>query len=203
MSKLANEGTPGITAEQFLAEVSAPAKGPLKRRPDDGWIRADPWPMGQFGRQALRGVIKALIPPPPAPSPPDIVDRLEHYARFTMAYMPRMNARGVVILFWLLEFSPIWRFQGLRRLSRLPHLAAAEVLTGLTHSRLMVLRQLMLAVKGLVLPGYFDQDEVHEALGYSPVPFISKRVAFRQRLKKMELPNEDDTMGPHSVEIRP
>jgi hypothetical protein len=32
------------------------------------------------------------------------------------------------------------------------------------------------------MSAYFDQDEVHRALHYAPVPFIKARVSLRQRL---------------------
>lgn len=192
----------GISRERFLAEVARPADGALERRPDDGWIRADPWPLGEGSRRALRSLADALIPPPPAPRPPDILDRVEAHVRFTLPYMPRLNAHGFMLLVRLVDLSPLWRLKALSRLSRLPRERACEILAGLTHSRLMALRQLMLAIKGLILPAYFDQDEIHVALGYDPRGFMAQRVDLRGRLMAGEAPAPSDKMGPHSPQIR-
>jgi hypothetical protein len=45
-----------------------------------------------------------------------------------------------------------------------------------------VLRTLVLAVRGVILSAYFDQNEVHRAIGYSPLPFLTRRMALRRRL---------------------
>ncbi|MNC92104.1 hypothetical protein D3C83_84730 [compost metagenome] len=52
----------------------------------------------------------------------------------------------------------------------------------MVHGRYAFLRTLVVAVRGLVLSAYFDQDEAHKALGYAPIPFIRERIQRRQLL---------------------
>ena len=152
---------------------------PLARHPDDGWLLADPYPMSETARRALRGVIHAICPPPPAPQSPELVDNVELYVRRFMRYMHPVAARGLWLTFLLLDFLPLLLLKG-RRLQKLEREQAASLLTWLSHSRLGVVRLLCTGVRGAILSGYFDQDEVHKVLGYTPIPFISERTALRQ-----------------------
>jgi hypothetical protein len=152
---------------------------PLARHPDDGWLLADPYPMSEMVRRALRAVILAICPPPPAPSSAELFDRVELYVRRFMRYMHPLAARGLWLSFLLLDFLPLLLLKG-RRLQKLPREAAARLLTGLSHSTIGFLRLLCVGVRGAILSGYFDQDEVHKVLGYAPVPFISERTALRK-----------------------
>jgi hypothetical protein len=47
-------------------------------------------------------------------------------------------------------------------------------------SRVLFIRISMLGPKGVLLSGYFDQDEVHEALDYEPLGFFRDRIALRK-----------------------
>ena len=153
---------------------------PLARHPDDGWLLADPYPMSESVRRALRAVIHAICPPPPAPQSPELFDNIELYVRRFMRYMHPLAARGLWLTFLLLDFLPLLLLKG-RRLQKLGREPAARFLTWLSHSKLGLVRLLCTGVRGAILSGYFDQDEVHKVLGYTPVPFISGRTALRQK----------------------
>jgi hypothetical protein len=167
--------------------MSAPLRNPRRlpqvhtvmRHPQDGWCMADPAPLSRASQRALRGVIRALLPPPPAPRPADIETRVEDQVRRMMQYMPRALRLGFVLLLHLLDWSPLWRLRGLSRLSRAPVERASAVFAGLAQSRLLPIRMMTLAPKALVLSAYFDQDEVHRALDYDPLPFFHEGIAKR------------------------
>ncbi len=156
-------------------------KPTLARHPADRWF-AELYPVGGIVGPAMRGVIRALCPPPPAPSSPEIFDAVERYVRGFMRYMPRLVAFGLAVVFVLLDWSPLWLGKSWRRLRKLDHERAAAVLARLDESRSSTLRTLVVAVRGAVLSGYFDQDVVHRELGYEPIPFLQERIALRESL---------------------
>lgn len=185
-----------LTDPEMLAQT-------LERHPQDGWIMAEPWPMGPATIQALRGVITALLPPPPAPWPDDIVPRVERHVRLLLRYMYPLTATGFGLIVHVLDYAPLWRFEALSRLHKLPRERADQVLEGLASSRFMLFRQLMMAVRGAVLSTYFDQDEVQAAIGYQPLPFMYGRIDLRRRLLRGETPRPDDMIGPFSPGLDP
>lgn len=153
------------------------------RHPADGWHLAEPFPLGRGSIRRFRALVKALLPPAPAPSIPGIETRIVDHVRRMMRYMPRPVARlGIPFLLLALEWSPFWSRGRLRRLSSLAPGDAAQVLTGVAESRHLLVRMLMLAPKALVLSTYFDQDDVHRALNYEPRSFFAERIALRTRL---------------------
>lgn len=152
---------------------------PLARHPDDGWLLADPYPMSEFVRRALTGVIHAICPPPPAPYSPKLVQNVELYVRRFMRYMHPLAARGLWLVILLLDLLPLFLLKG-SRLQKLEREQAAELLTRLSQSRIGLLRLMCTGVRGAILSGYFDQDEVHQVLGYTPIPFMGQRTALRQ-----------------------
>lgn len=154
----------------------------LDRHPDDGWIFADPFPMGSPARRAFRGLIRAICPPAPAPQLPDLEDRIELQVRRHMRYMPRVVALGLRYSFRLVDNLPRFFFWTRRRLHRLSADEARSLVGRLASSRFSPLRELISAVRGIVLSTYFDQDEVHAALNYAPREFVRGRIALRQRL---------------------
>lgn len=154
----------------------------LERHPDDGWRRADPFPMGSPARNALRGLTRVLCPPAPAPQLPDLEDRIEHETRTLMRYMPLPVAWLLRIVFRVLDQAPRLLFVSRRRLHRLDPETARSVLHRLASSRIGPIRELVGIARSLVLSIYFDQDEVHSALGYAPIPFMRERIGLRQRL---------------------
>lgn len=160
----------------------AQAKPSLARHPKDGWVYADPYPMSARYLQRLHLLIRLLCPGPPAPMSDALVSRIERHVRGFMMYMPALAARGLWLSFILLDWSPRLLFTSARRLSQLPREKANQVLSRITSSRFMPLRLLVVGIRGSVLSAYFDQEEVHELLGYSPIPFIQERIELRQQL---------------------
>jgi hypothetical protein len=154
----------------------------LARHPKDGWRPADPYQMSERVREGLRALVRVLVPPPPAPQTADIVDRCELYVRRFMAHMHPLAARGMWLCIVLLDWAPRLMFASLRRLRNLDRERASAILNRMAESRHNLVRSILLGVRALVLSAYFDQDEVHRALHYSPVPFIRQRVKLRQRL---------------------
>ena len=60
------------------------------------------------------------------------------------------------------------------------------------HARFRAVREMMLAVRATVVAAYYDQPEVHFALGYHPKPWIRKRLALRRRLMAGRHATRDD-----------
>jgi len=152
----------------------------LARNPDDGWVLADPWPMGKATRRAFHGLMRALLPPPPAPEVP--LERLEIQVRRFLRYFHPLVAWGFALGVRLLDWAPVWRFRSFKRIQKLPREEGAALLERLAHSRNGPLAQIAVAVRSSVLSAYFDQDEVIEALGYTPGPFITERIARRAQI---------------------
>ncbi len=168
---------------ELVSSHDAPKRLPvLSRHPKDGWRPASPYPMSAAVAAGFRALIRVLLPPPPAPQTPDIVDRVELYVRRFMAHMHPLEARGMWLFIVLLDWAPLWTFRSFRRLRKLDPERAGEILTKIASSRRNFVRSIVISVRALVLSAYFDQDEVHRALGYSPVPFIKERVKLRRQL---------------------
>jgi hypothetical protein len=156
------------------------------RHPQDGWRLADPLPIGTGSRKRLRAVVEALLPPPPAPRPEGMEDRIIEHTLRVIRYFPRLvGALVLPLLLLLLEWSPLWYRARPRRLSGLPVTARSALLARLATSRFEPLRLLLLVPKALVLSTYFDQDEVHHALEYEPRAFVGDRRALRDELRPM------------------
>jgi hypothetical protein len=164
----------------------------LERHTDDGWVFAEPFPMGGPSRRAFRGLIRAMCPPAPAPQLPDLEDRLEEQIRRHMRYMPRIVAYSLRYAFRLVDNLPRVFFWSRRRLHRLEPGDAREFIGRLAASRFTPLRELISAVRGIVLSTYFDQDEVHEALDYAPRMFMKNRIDLRQRMLTGYEPKQTD-----------
>jgi hypothetical protein len=154
----------------------------LERHPNDGWRLADPYPLGVAARRSLRALIDALCPQAPAPRSPDLEDRVELGARRLLAYMHPLVARALAVGLVLLDWLPLLTFRFARSLHRLPRASASMLLAGWAKSRVKALRLLIQGVRSLVLSVYFDQSEVHAAIGYAPAPFISERMRLRAQL---------------------
>ena len=154
----------------------------LARHPEDGWHPADPYRMSERVRRRFRALIAVMLPPPPAPQIPDIVDRVELYVRSFMAHMHPIAARGMWLAIVLLDWAPRLLFRSFRRLHELDRERASRLLAGMVSGGSSLLRTPVISVRALVLSAYFDQDEVHQAMRYAPVPFIKDRVKLRQKL---------------------
>jgi len=158
------------------------ARAPLARHPDDGWQLAEPYPLSTARLRALRGIIVALCPAAPAPSSPELFARVELHVRCFMRYMHPLAAWGLSLCLLLLDWAPRFLFVSVRRLHALGRARASRLLADMVGGRVALLRTLVVAVRGLVMSAYFDQDEVHAAIGYAPLPFLRERVERRRLL---------------------
>jgi hypothetical protein len=154
----------------------------LTRHPDDGWQNAEPYPMGSLARTSFRALIRAVCPPSPAPQLPDLVDRIEMHVRGLMRYMNPLAARALWLAIFVLDWAPRFSFWSWHRLQGLDPGEGARFLSSLGTSKVQLFRTLLIGMRGAILSAYFDQDEVHRALGYSPRPFITERVELRTKL---------------------
>lgn len=170
--------------------------------PADGWPLAEPMPMGPDTLAALEGLVRALCPAPPAPWSQDLGARVALGARVFLRYLPPVLGRGFFLLVHTLDLAPIWRLRGLYRLRDMERDAADALLQRLSHSRLKLLRLMVMAARAAVLSVYYDQPEVHDAMGYRPLPFIQQRADLRRRLLDGAVPTDADRVGP-SVEVTP
>ena len=188
----------GAGPRPFDRAAMCEATGTLAPEVGDGWM-ADPIAMSRGSRRAFRGLIRALCPP--EPQVPNMVDRVEAAARQFMAYMNPVMGRGLVLAMRVLDWAPVWRLRGLRRLQSLDHERAAGILDALGRSRFGPLRMFVMAMRAMVLPHFFDLPEIHAALDYDPVTFIRGRIEVRARLLTGAEPTAADGIGPHSDEI--
>lgn len=147
-------------------------------------------------RRALRGLIRVLCPPAPAPTLPDLEDRIELHVRRMLQYMVPIVALGFVLGVYLLDVAPIWRFRAFSRIQKLGRDQAESVLTEMGESRSPFIRMLVLGVRGLVLSTFYDQDEVHAAMDFHPIPFIENRIELRKRILAGGTPVEEDGILP-------
>jgi hypothetical protein len=152
--------------------------------------------MSEPSRRAFRGLIRALCPPPPGPTLPDLEDRIEMHMRRMLQYMVPIVALGFVVALFIVDFSPIWRLRAFSRVQKMDHARAERMLREMGESRSPLIRMLILGVRGLVLSTFYDQDEVHAAMQWKPLPFFDERVALRQRLLRGELSRAEDSLIP-------
>jgi hypothetical protein len=138
--------------------------------------------MSERVRARFRALIAILLPPPPAPQLPDMIDRVELYVRRFMSHMHPIAARGMWLSIVVLDWAPRLLFKSFRRLHRIDRKEANAILRQMGESSNAIWRSLLLGVRALVLSAYFDQDEVHRAIHYSPVPFMRNRLKLRRRL---------------------
>jgi hypothetical protein len=168
-----------------------------ERHPRDGWKLAEPLPLSRSSERALRGVVRVLLPAHPAPRTPEIERRVELHVRSMLRYMPVAIRAGFILVLHLLEWSPVWRLRAFSRLSSLPLTKASSVISGLTSSRLLLVRLTIYAPKATILSTYFDQEEVHAHVEYDPRPFIRERIVERGRLLRMAAPEREAEIAAH------
>lgn len=171
--------------ESHVRKRRLPVRGPrapLTRHPDDGWTLARPYPLGTATRRAFIALIVAIIPAAPAPTAPDMVERVEMHVRRFLSYMPPLAGRAVWACILLLEWAPIFLLQSWHRMHALPPERVSALLTEMVSGRFSFMRNVVVAVRGLVLNAYFDQEEVHRAMGYEPIPFLRDRMERRREL---------------------
>lgn len=171
----------GVRLKRDLSPV-VPEPGKLARHPDDNFRLADPYPMGRASLRVLRALIMALCPPRPAPSSEALLGRVEVGARRFMRYMHPVVARGLVVGLFIIDFLPLFTLKSVCRLHRLDHERARSFVYRIARSRIRPLAALLGAIRSLVLSLYFDQTEVHDAIGYYPLQFQRHKVARRLEL---------------------
>ena len=115
-----------------------------------------------------------------------------------MRYLPPVMGLGLGPMMVVLDWSPLWRLRGLRPLHLWDRAEAAQHLQLLASSRFKPIRLMLMAARAAVLSVYYDQDEVHEAMGYDPLPFLQGRADLRRRLMDGEEAKPEDLIGPHA-----
>lgn len=156
--------------------------GALERHPKDGFRFADPYPLGPRALSVLRALVAALCPRANAPRSPELLANVEVGARRLLRYMHPAVARGLWLGLLFLDWLPVLTLRSPGRLHELGPERASAFVARWARSRFKLLRLLVMGVRSLVLSVYFDQTEVHEAVGYRPVPFIRERIALRTAL---------------------
>jgi len=154
----------------------------LARHPEDGWRLADPYPLGRSARVVLRALIGALCPSGDGPHSPRLLESVEVGARRFLRYMHPTMARGLWLGLFILDWLPVLTFKSAGRLHRLRPERARAFVARWARSRFKAVRLLMTGVRSLVLSVYYDQADVHEAMGYRPIPFLRERIALRESL---------------------
>jgi hypothetical protein len=138
---------------------------------------------------------------PPAPRTDGTLEDVVRHALILLRYMPRSSA---LVFLWgmrLLNWAPLWRLRGLRPLTALSTEAARRHLLGVNQSRWLPVRLLMYGPLGLFMSCYFDQDYVHQVLGYAPAPFVARRVDLRRQWTEGREPGAQDEI--HHLRVIP
>ena len=162
----------------------------LQRHPDDGWSLAVPMKVGARMRRVLLRLADAIVPP--SPRTDTTLEDVTQHALVCLRYMPRSTSVIFLLGMHLLNWSPLWRLRGVRPLSALPTDAARRHLVGVTQSRWLPVRLLMVGPLGLFMSSYFDQDYVHRELAYAPTPFVAERIEVRRRWVHGQEPGIDE-----------
>jgi hypothetical protein len=168
------------------------------RIPDDDWQSADPMPVGPTVRRALQGQIRALCPRSPAPWSDEIAQNIERGILIYLRYLPPVMGWGFGPMLVALDLSPLWRLRSFRPLHSWDREAAAKHMQMLSESRFKPIRLMVMAARAAVLSYYYDQDEVHDALDYAPMPFLQQRSDIRRKLLDGEEAAPEDQIGPYA-----
>jgi hypothetical protein len=91
-------------------------------------------------------------------------------------------ARALWLGLFVLDWLPVLSLRHPGRLHRLGPERAQAFVARWARSRIKALRLLVAGVRSVVLSVYFDQTDVHEAMGYRPVAFMRERIAVRRAL---------------------
>ena len=154
--------------------------GDARRRPLDSFEEAQPFPMPAPIQEGLEAIILAVVPPKPAPQVPP--ERIAMALRRFMPYFVRPMAYGFCAGVAMLDTAPIWRLGRFKRLKDLTVAEASDLMDQLATSSLAPIAQLALMFRSAILSMYFDQPEVHDALGFDPEAWMKSRIALRRRL---------------------
>lgn len=179
-------GTRGETKRHLSLAPVGPAlvTGSLERHPTDGWQIAHPYPLGPRALRVLRVLVDTLCPSlaSRAPRSAELDERVLLGARRFLSYMHPMVSRALAFGLVLLDFLPVLTLRARHTLHACSRSEATRLFAGWVTSRFTALRLLATGLRSLVLSVYFDQEEVHRAIRYAPVPFIKGRILFRAKL---------------------
>lgn len=173
----------------------------------DRFVRARPETLSPGSQRAFRLLARTICPIEAVPGFPDAVERVEAYVLGQLPYMNPLIRWALGPLCRLADWSPLWRFRGIRPLRSLSRERATAELDGMVHSPYALVRNTFFPLRALIMAGYYDQPEVHVAMNYAPVPFITERIAFRARLMAGEAPRPSDRLmglpGPQNTQSPP
>ena len=173
-------------------------------------------PLGAWTSRSLAGVIRAMLPIGAAGAPVDAATQAEVdlAVRVTLRCMQPPLARGLMLLFVLLDLAPMWaavwrpRLGGLRRLCATDGPGAearsqrdAELLEALSHCGWGALRDAVTAARAAILTAYYDLPQVQRAIGHDPLPHLRDRIALRQRLLQGGVGGPADHLSPSATEV--
>ena len=168
--------------------LSQVGPGNLERHPQDGWRLAHPYALGPRALRVLRFLVDLLCPRGTAPRSPEIDERVLLGARRFLSYMHPVVARGLAVGLVGLDFLPLVTLRASHTLHGLGRAEASRLFGSWAKSRFAALRLLATGLRSLVLSVYFDQDEVHRAMRYAPVPFMKDRLRLRAALRGPMVP---------------
>ena len=152
--------------------------GTPTRHPNDGWTLAEPLQVGNATRKLLHTLVDAVIADEPRTN--TTIEDVARHVLVSLQYMLRSTQIGFLVGVHLLNWSPLWRFRGLRPLTRRSTDDVRHLLGEVGQSRWLPARLLMLAPQGLIMSTYFDQPYVHEAIDYAPESFVRSRIDLRK-----------------------
>jgi hypothetical protein len=118
-----------------------------------------------------------LAPEPPLPAVRD-TDALASFDTW-LARSPRANRIGLRVVLHLAELAPLALGAG-RRLRRLPAARRRRWLASVEHAPLRPVRELVRAVKTLLLLCYYGDPAVMELLGYDAQARVSRGTQLRR-----------------------
>ena len=170
----------------------------LQRHPDDEWTLAVPMKVSARTRRVLLTLAGAILPPRPRTD--TTLEDVTQHALVCLRYMPWSTRVLFVLGTRVLNWSPLWRLRVMRPLTALPTDVARRHLIGVTQSRWLAVRLLMVGPLGLFLSSYFDQDYVHRELEYDPIPFVAKRIELRRKWVEGQEPGAGDEI--HHLPVR-
>ena len=170
----------------------------LQRHPDDEWTLAVPMKVSARTRRVLLTLAGAILPPRPRTD--TTLEDVTQHALVCLRYMPWSTGAFFILGMHILNWSPLWRLRGVRPLTALRTDVARRHLTGVTQSRWLAVRMLMMGPLGLFMSSYFDQDYVHRELEYDPTPFVAERIELRRKWVEGQEPGTDDEI--HHLPVR-
>lgn len=130
-------------------------------------------------RRLLVCLADAIVPDRPRTE--STLETVTEHALVCLQYMPRSSALVFLVGMRVLNWLPLLRLRGMRPLTALGRDAARRHLIAATKSRWLPVRLLMYGPLGLFMSSYFDQHYVHQALDYSPQPFVEERIQLRRK----------------------